>query len=68
MPESVKPDAAAVNAATVTSEVLERQCGRCRKVFPAEPGADARSVREWWACLACHAALFPSKAGHAGVG
>ena len=45
----------------------QRQCGRCRRSFPAEAGLDPRSLREWWACPPCRAALFPPKAG-AGAG
>jgi hypothetical protein len=38
---------------------LYRRCGRCRKAFPLETGADARTASDWWACEPCRAKPLP---------
>ncbi len=40
---------------------LQRQCGRCRAFFPADPALDARAIADWWACDPCRLVLFPGK-------
>jgi hypothetical protein len=35
-----------------------RQCGRCRKSFPADPTLHAVALREWWLCPSCHDTLL----------
>lgn len=35
-----------------------RICGRCRAQFPAEPGQDVLTLRDWWLCAPCHEALM----------
>jgi hypothetical protein len=54
-PDFAVPDAAVPVAAG------QRQCGRCRGFFAAEPGFDALVPQDWWACPPCRAALFPAK-------
>ena len=35
-----------------------QQCGRCRRYFPLEDGADPASQAKWWLCPPCHEALL----------
>jgi hypothetical protein len=38
-----------------------RQCGRCRRSFPADPALHPVAIAEWWLCPPCREALL----GHA---
>jgi len=35
-----------------------RTCGRCRKLFAADPEIDANALDEWWLCPPCHESLL----------
>lgn len=35
-----------------------RQCGRCRRVFPADPAGEATALEDWYLCEPCHDKLF----------
>jgi hypothetical protein len=37
----------------------ERQCGRCRKMFPGDPTQHPTAIPDWWVCDACRAVLLP---------
>ncbi len=41
----------------------ERECGRCRKVFPRDLTEDQTGTPEWWACEPCRDALFGASSG-----
>jgi hypothetical protein len=42
-------------------EPPHHRCGRCRKDFPLERGADPRTASDWWACGPCRATLLPDR-------
>jgi hypothetical protein len=35
-----------------------RQCGRCRRIFPADPALHLNGLPEWWLCPSCHELLL----------
>ena len=43
------------------AELAERQCGRCRKLFPGDPALHPPAIPEWWACPACREIMFGAR-------
>ena len=39
-----------------------RQCRRCRRSLPPDPGAYSTAIVQWRVCDVCHAALFSQAA------
>lgn len=42
-------------------DVTERQCARCRLMFPVEPGTHAMELIGWWTCDGCTESLLPDR-------
>ena len=36
----------------------QRQCGRCRQLFPCDPVLNPAAIQDWWTCEPCHDKLM----------
>lgn len=43
-----------VPASPPTDDHPDRQCGRCRRFFDADPTLTPATIQDWWLCEACH--------------
>ena len=41
----------------------DRQCGRCRRFFPAEPDLEPMALQDWWLCDPCSHKLLGTRRG-----
>ena len=39
----------------------DRQCGRCRRLFPGDPAGEAIAIEDWWLCELCRDKLLADK-------
>jgi hypothetical protein len=42
--------------------LVQRQCGRCRKLFDGDPALDPSAIPDWWLCPPCRVALLGDRA------
>jgi hypothetical protein len=42
----------------MTTEVDQRQCGRCRKLFEGDGTLNPEAQPDWWLCAPCRMALL----------
>ena len=36
----------------------QRQCGRCRQLFPGDAALNPAAIQDWWICEPCHHSLM----------
>lgn len=53
-----RSDTAEFPASSPKGDEPTRQCGRCRKLFAADPDVEPTALDEWWLCPPCHDALL----------
>lgn len=59
-PHSVRDDAPGPEPVITATE---RQCGRCRGVFPLDPTLDPTMLQDWWLCGPCRNKLLGGRRG-----
>jgi hypothetical protein len=49
------------DAVLLDTDVAERRCWRCLKMFPGDPTRAPTPTPEWWLCDPCDGILLPAK-------
>jgi hypothetical protein len=49
------------DALLLDTDVAERRCWRCLKMFPGDPTRAPTPTPEWWLCDPCDRILLPAK-------